>query len=137
MHSLGETLYLPLFKKKKFAGIDLACDIHQVIRDQATANLAKHEVPQLLIQAVTAYNDNPARDTYTGFVITMDGSILHLSKAIMSGGYMKDICEGRLPSENLKYYRPGPCDLLDQDGRREILRNVIGLYRYLNRKEGV
>lgn len=39
------------------------------------------------MQAVSAYNDNPTLDDYTGFVITMDGSILHLSKAVMSNTY--------------------------------------------------
>lgn len=89
------------------------------------------------MQAVSAYNDNPTLDDYTGFVITMDGSILHLSKAVMSNTYVKDICNGRPSSENLKYYRSEPYDLLDQGGRREFLRAIIGLYRYLNRKENV
>jgi hypothetical protein len=53
----------------------------------------------------------------------------------MSHDYMESLCQGGHLSECLQFYRSEPYDLLERDQRREIIRLLIGLFRFLDVKQ--
>lgn len=89
--------------------------------------LAKFVIPQALFQAVMTYNQNPYLERYEGYVITLEGSILRIWWAEMSGAYMERLCQGQPLSEPLELCRSEAFELLDPGGRREFVRAAMGL----------
>ena len=100
-------------------------------------SIATHEVPQILIQGILAYNQNPTSESYTGFVVSIDKTVLHISMAAMSHAYMENLCQGNSSSECLQFCRSEPYDIAESDRRRELLRLIVGLFRFLIAKLGV
>lgn len=96
--------------------------------------MAKFEVPQALFQAVMTYIQNPYLERYEGYVITLEGTVLRISRAAMSGAYMKRLCQGQSLSEPLELCRSEAFELLDPGGRREFVRAAMGL---VNQRFGV
>ena len=54
--------------------------------------IATDEVPRILVQAILAYNQNPNSESYTGFVASINGTVLRISRALMSHDYMESLC---------------------------------------------
>lgn len=92
---------------------------------------ARSEVPQLLIQAVFAYLQNPGLEKYTGFVVSLDRTVVHVAKGVMTEKYLKSLCSGQALNGDLEFYRSEAFDLLERDGRREFLRVLVGMLKYL------
>lgn len=67
---------------------------------------------------------------YDGFVVTLDGPLLYVSRLNASRSYMRALFEGEVV-ENVPLYRTGSFNIYDVAGRREIARIIIGLFRYL------
>lgn len=59
------------------------------------SRLALYQVPQILLQAITAYSHDPHLSQYNGFVVTLDRTVVHFSRAIMSPTYVQALCEGK------------------------------------------
>lgn len=106
------------------------------MRGPGLGRIARHIVPQALLQAILAYNQNPHLDHYSGFVVSADQAVLQVSRVVASRTYMKNLCEGK-PSRggDLVLYHSNPMDLLEQDGRRQFLRLIMGLLRFLRKSE--
>ncbi|KAL1966734.1 hypothetical protein VTN77DRAFT_3931 [Rasamsonia byssochlamydoides] len=93
--------------------------------------MATNEVPQILVQSILAYNQNPTLENYSGFVVSIDGTIVHISQAFLSHAYMENLCKGgSLLGEHLEFCRSESYDLLECDRRREVLRLIIGIFRF-------
>jgi hypothetical protein len=94
-------------------------------------NPATDEVPQILVQGVLQYQDDPNRESYTGIAVTLRKTLWRLSIATLSQSYIKEICQGNAPSEKFDFWHSESFDLRQQGDRREILRLIIGTMRYL------
>jgi hypothetical protein len=105
-----------------------------VVKDRSNTSIATQEVPQILVQGILAYDKNPSLDSHTGFVVSLDKTALHVSMAAMSRAYMENLGKGNPSSERLQFRRSQPYDLLEPDGRREALRLLVGLFRYLDQE---
>jgi hypothetical protein len=82
-----------------------------------------------------AFAQNSGLDYYDGFVIFLDGTSLHISRARVSAKYMQDLFEHRIINDDMLFYRSKSFDLLDVDGRRESTRFIFSLFRYLSDSE--
>jgi hypothetical protein len=89
------------------------------------------EISQILAQAFCAYEQNPRLEIYTPFVLRIDGSTMQLSTATIHRVYMEELSEGRPLSQNLRLCRSEPYDLLDPGRRKDALRLLIGIIRFL------
>ncbi|PGH18984.1 hypothetical protein AJ79_00017 [Helicocarpus griseus UAMH5409] len=95
--------------------------------------IARYEVPQCLIQAVRAYSRNPYLNAYTAFVVVLNGTRAHVSRATFSRAYIHGLYEAYSVNEEMQLSRSESFELLDQDGRREFMRLLIGVLRYVAR----
>lgn len=93
--------------------------------------MARYEVPQTLLQGILAYSHNPQLKEYTGIVINLDKTCIRVSKAMMSPSYMKCVCENRSIDGDMILHRSKSYQLLDRADRREFIRLVIGIFRYI------
>ena len=109
--------------------------IIQVIKGEGNDAISKHEVPQALVPIITAYSGNPSLDQYDGFVVGLEGTHMHISRAIASPAYLDSLCQGTSSSEELLLYRSRSFDLFDCIGRRNFARFMIALFRHLARSE--
>ncbi|GAD94789.1 hypothetical protein PVAR5_3418 [Paecilomyces variotii No. 5] len=73
-----------------------------VMKKPGRIGLARYEVPHAIFQAVMAYSEDDSLDEYDGFVICLDG--MDMSKRF---------------------------NILEQDGRRGLLKLLMGLFHYL------
>lgn len=105
--------------------------IPQVVKHRSETGIAVHEVPQILVQGILAYDRDPTLESHTAFVLRIDGSILQVSMAVISHTYMNELCHGRPFSEGFRLCRSVPYDFLERDGRREALRLFTRLFRLL------
>ena len=106
--------------------------IHQVRKESDSSRLTWHEAPKALILAAIAYSRNPRLEHYDGFVICMEGPFFYVSQLKASKKYMSSLFECRIVSDDLPLYRSRKLDILDCDDRREIVRMLIGVLRYLD-----
>lgn len=102
------------------------------MKDNDHTSIASHEVPQILVQAILAHEQNPTLDTHEVFVLRMDRIALQLSMAVISRTYMEDLYQGKPLHESLRVCCSERYDLRECDQRREVLRVLIGLFRYLD-----
>lgn len=97
--------------------------------------LAQYEIPQALLQIILAYSHNQHLEQYTGFVITMDRTVVRVGKAVVSQSYLRRLCAREPVVEYLLYYRSAPFELLEREGRREFLRVMFGVLRCLSESD--
>jgi len=102
------------------------------VKDNDHTTVASHEVPQILVQAILAYEQNPTLQTHKAFVLRVDRTVLRLSMAVIPHTYMEDLYQGKPLRENLKLCCSEHYDLRECDRRREVLRVLIGLLRCLD-----
>lgn len=107
----------------------------QVIRESGRLGLALYEVLRTLLSAAVSYSRNPELEHYDGFVICINETSVHVSRAKIPPSYMRDLFERRTVVEDLPFYRPEILDIYNQRDRREITRLLIGLFRYLAQSE--
>lgn len=100
--------------------------------DHNHASITAHEALQTLVQGILAYDQNPSLDIYTAIVLRIDRTILQLSMAAISRIYLEELYQGRPLSEGLRISRSELYDLQECDRRREALRLIIGLFKFLN-----
>lgn len=100
-----------------------------------SGKVAQYQVLQILLQAITAYCRNTHLGRYTGFVVTMDRTVVHFSKATMSPVYMQALYQARPLPEKMQFYQSRAYELLQPGDRREFMRLAIGLVRYLTQSE--
>ena len=60
-----------------------------------------------------------------------------MNRAVISHSYMENLCRGTPLSESLELYHTESYGLLECDARREILRFIISLFRFLNVKSSL
>ncbi|KAI9726720.1 MAG: hypothetical protein M1834_008655 [Cirrosporium novae-zelandiae] len=90
------------------------------------------EVSQILLQGFLAYDQDPTLKSYTAFVLRMSGTILQFNVAVIPRIYIEELCEGRPLSENLRLSCSESYDLQECDRRREALKVLIGLCKFLS-----
>ena len=61
----------------------------------------------------------------------MDQTVIRVGKAVVSQSYLKSLCTKKPITENLLYYRSAPFELLECEDRREFMRIMFGVLRYL------
>ena len=103
----------------------------KTLKDGKPANPTFNEVPQILVQRILQYQDNPTLESYTGFTAIIRKTTLLISMATMSQPYLEQLCKGKEPSERFNFWHSKPFDLLEPSGRREALRLIVGAIRYL------
>lgn len=69
---------------------------------------------------------------FRGHMIRQEGAYFEISSALVSRAYIQSIQLGHVPTEDISLFRSGPYDLREQEGRREALRTLIGMMRYLD-----
>ena len=92
------------------------------------------DVPKLLLQLVVAYQKYPSRKSYTAFVMSCHGVSLRIAMARVSNAYMMNIWNADLSDETRRFhlFLSDNFVLRRQDGRREALRLIMGILRYLS-----
>ncbi|KAJ9264257.1 hypothetical protein DTO195F2_2417 [Paecilomyces variotii] len=108
--------------------------IFSVKKENDTSYLARL-VSQVLLQGVLAYEHNMAKTDHTAFVLRMERTVLKLTMARISPTYMEELTHGKPLSGTLEVFHSEPYDLCKRERRREALRLIIGLYRYISAKE--
>jgi hypothetical protein len=101
------------------------------VKEKADTSVVNHEIPQILVQAVLAYEKNPSLDNHTAFAVRVNGTVLQLSMAVIHHTYMEELYQGKPLNEGLTLFRSESYDLREPDRRREVVRIFIGLIRRL------
>lgn len=74
--------------------------IVQIVRENCRSREAKHEVPQTLLQLVLSYNENPDLDEYEAYAITVEHTVTHVCRAVVSGTYLRNLFAYRVTEES-------------------------------------
>lgn len=91
-----------------------------------------HEIPQILIQAVLMFQQNPTLKTYQPFALRVDGTKIQLSSAPIPQTYIQDLSRGSPLTGELTILHSVAYDLRNPEERREISRLLVGLLRRLD-----
>lgn len=86
---------------------------------------------QILGQGITAYTQEPGRDSYRAFVLCMQGTCLQLATATLCRTYIEELCQNKPLSRDLHLRRSELFDLRKPVQRVEALRLVMGLLKLL------
>lgn len=78
-----------------------------------------------------AYSEDASLDQYDGFVICLDDMDMYLSRVKVSSAYLRSLYRRQAVTEDLPFYRYKKFNILDRDGRRGLLKLLMGLNRYL------
>lgn len=97
--------------------------------------LARHEVPQCLLQAILAYSKNPNLPQYTAFALCLHRTTIRISKATIPQIYVKEFFQKAEINEFMQLYQSETFNLLDRDGRKGFLRLIMGVFRYMMEME--
>ncbi|KAJ9211908.1 hypothetical protein DTO166G4_6436 [Paecilomyces variotii] len=81
-----------------------------------------HEIPQILIQAVLMFQQNPTLKTYRPFALRVDGTKIQLSSAPIPQTYIQDLSRGSPLTGELTILHSVAYDLRNPEERREISR---------------
>lgn len=84
-----------------------------------------------MLLAVIAFANNSGLDYYDGFVILLNGTSLHISRAMVSREYLQNLFEHKVIENDMPFHISESFDLLDTCGRRESVRFIMGIFRYL------
>lgn len=99
--------------------------------------MARYEIPQALLQIVLAYSNNQLLDSYTGYVLTMDRTVVRVGKVVVPQAYLRDLSTGQPTADQMLFYRSKSFQLLEREDRREFLRTIHGVLRYLAQCEAL
>lgn len=91
-----------------------------------------HEIPQILIQAILIFQNNPTLKTHQPFALRVDGTKLQLSSALIPQTYIQNLSRGNPLIGELTILHSVAYDLRDPEERREISRLLVGLLRRLD-----
>lgn len=97
--------------------------------------MARYEIPQALLQVILVYSNNQLLDNYTGYVVTMDRTVVRVGKVVVSQAYLRDLSAGHPTAEQMFFYRSKSFQLLEREDRREFLRVILGVLRYSAQSE--
>ena len=97
--------------------------------------MARYEVPQALLQTILVYSNNQLLDTYIGYVVTVDRTVVRVGKVVASQAYLRGLITGNPPAEQMLFYRSKSFQLLEREDRREFLRVIHGVLRYSAQSE--
>lgn len=97
--------------------------------------MARYEAPQALLQIILAYSNNQLLDNYTGYVVTVDRTVVRVGKVVASQAYLRGLIAGNPPAEQMLFYRSKLFQLLEREDRREFLRVIHGVLRYSGQSE--
>lgn len=70
-------------------------------------------------------------------MITLDHTVLHFCRAVISATSMQDLFAHRPLSEPLDLYRSEAMDLREKSGMREVCRLLVALHRHLLKAGGI
>lgn len=93
--------------------------------------MARHEIPQCLLQTMLAYSQNPNLPQYTAFALCLHKTTIQITKATISQNYLKDFFQKDEINESMQLYRSRSFELPERDGCKEFLRLIMGVFRYL------
>ena len=79
---LSVCISLSIRKLSLIANPSLGCS------DPSHSSIARYEVPRAMLLAVIAFANNSGLDYYDGFVILLNGTSLHISRAMVSREYL-------------------------------------------------
>ena len=85
----------------------------------------------LLLQVISAYENNPALENYSAFVVTMEGISIQFIRANCSASYIQDLINNRMPRTHLALEFSKPYDLLQSEDRWEFMEVFYGLLERL------
>lgn len=88
-----------------------------------------NEVAQMLVQGVLAFDQNQSILEHTTFVLSINKTVLQLSRAVISRSYMTELCQDKPLTESFQIVHSEVYDLREPDRRREALRLIIALFR--------
>jgi hypothetical protein len=86
-----------------------------------------------LLPAAITYASSQDLDYYDAFVMFLDATSLHLSRLRASKRYMQDLFNRKHPNEDVLFQRSKSYDFLNGNSRKEIVRLIMGLFRYLSK----
>lgn len=104
----------------------------QAAKHHGDTSIISREVPQILAQALLAFQKNPILNVHRGFVLRMEGTKLQLSSASIPCRYIRNISQDDPPHDELALLRSVAYDLREPEQRREALRILIGLLRRID-----
>lgn len=79
-----------------------------------------------------SFKKYPGLDAHTAFALRINRFNLQLSSAVISRDYINNLSLGKPLTEGLTLLRSVAYDLQEHEQRRETLRLLIGLLRYLD-----
>lgn len=97
--------------------------------------MAHYEIPQALFQIVLAYRNNQLLDSYTGYVVTIDRTVVRVGKVVAPQAYLRGLSTSQPTAEQMFFYRSKSFQLLEREDRREFLRVIHGVLRHLAQSE--
>ncbi|KAL2823822.1 hypothetical protein BDW59DRAFT_92518 [Aspergillus cavernicola] len=100
-----------------------------VLQEPGSLGMARHEIPQLLLQANMVFNYDQNLETYEAFLISAEYTFTIL-RAIVSPDYLRSIRAHRQVSGTFRALRTRSFDVTNVETRKEFLRGVMALGRY-------
>lgn len=126
---MGEASVFRFDTASNFVSVPLA--MLSLIKKPGRIGLARYEVPHAIFQAVMAYSEDASLDQYDGFVICLDDMDMYLSRVKVSSAYLRSLYQRQAVTEDLPFYRSKKFNIFEPDGRRGLLKLLMGLNRYL------
>ncbi|OJJ33331.1 hypothetical protein ASPWEDRAFT_174740 [Aspergillus wentii DTO 134E9] len=117
---------------KDDGGFNIPLAFLSIVKESGDDGIAKYQVPQTLFPAIISYSRNPKLSEYHGHAICYDGVYMYVCKAIVSSAYMEALCKHGSVTEDLRFYRSEPFEVLEPAGRRGFIRLIVTLFRYLS-----
>ncbi|KAL1965584.1 hypothetical protein VTN77DRAFT_5668 [Rasamsonia byssochlamydoides] len=87
--------------------------------------LPTNEVPQMLVQALIAFDKYPSLNSHATFVLRINGTVWQLSTATITRSYMEALQQHKPVPTHFSLYTSEEFDLVERKGRREISRLLI------------
>ena len=97
--------------------------------------MAQHEIPQCLLQAILAYSRKPDLQQYTTFALCLHQTRIRVVKATISQTYLRNFFENAEITETMQLYRSKSFDILEREDRKDFLRLMMSVLRYIVEKE--
>lgn len=76
-------------------------------------------------------SENSGLHYYDGFVMLLNGTSLHISRALVTREYLQNLFEHRVIENDMPFHISESSDLLDVSGRRESVGFIMAVFRYL------
>ncbi|KAK2806538.1 hypothetical protein FQN51_006504 [Onygenales sp. PD_10] len=127
LHIRGELNNIGVYYKYTDLDLPLAIFVGRSKGTQDQLCSLKDIVPYILFQAILKHERDTSIESHGILVVSMKGTTFQFNKGVVSKPYLEDLLLHKVPSDPLTILRSGPYNLIEQDGRREYVKAMLGL----------